>query len=195
MKKQVIIITMVMGVLSFGCKIANQGTIGEDTINLTIKQLVEKYGEQDKVRMEKGVTQMAMLWESKDGTKAEFTQYCLDNYIADPAVRERVFERLCRQFEAVFGGFNKMMVSLLEPVHVVNFEVLPIDEVLGAWNPMGLSVLSMIAVGSKRFSSLTEATTIFLAKQYRRHRAGCCAPLPHPPHLTTCCHISTPGAL
>jgi len=136
MKRQVIIITMVMGVLSFGVANASQHEIGNETINLSINKLVEKYGEQDKVRMEKGVKQMAMLWETKDGTKEEFTQYCVDNFIADPAVRERVFERLCRQFEAVFGGFNKMMVSLLEPVHVVNFEVLPIDEVLGAWNPM-----------------------------------------------------------
>ena len=136
MKQQVIIMMMAMSVLGFGCKTANQEAIGDDTIDLTIKKLVENYGEQEKVRMEKGVKQMAALWESKDGTKEEFLQYCLDNYIGVPAVRQQVFERLCRQFEAIFGGFNKMAVSLSEPVHVVDFESFPIDEAFGAWSPM-----------------------------------------------------------
>ncbi|MCL2131505.1 MAG: hypothetical protein FWH36_03480 [Lentimicrobiaceae bacterium] len=135
MKRQVIIITMAVGALSFGCKKTNQSGIGEDTIALTTNQLVEKYGEQEKVRMEKSVKQMAALWENKDGTKEEFTQYCLDNFIADEAVRQKVFERLCRQFEGIFGGFNKMNVSLREPVDVVDFEEFPIDEAFGAWSP------------------------------------------------------------
>ena len=136
MKKQVIIITMAVGVLSFGCKKANQQVIGEDTIELTVKQLVEKYGEQEKVRMEKGVKQMAALWENRDGTKTEFTQFCLENFVAEADVRQHVFERLCRQFEAIYGGFNKMVVSLLEPTHMTDFEEFPIDESFGAWSPM-----------------------------------------------------------
>ena len=136
MKRQVIIITMAMGMLSFGCKTASQKGIGDEVIDLTMKQLVEKYGEQEKVRMEKSVKQMAALWESKDGTKEEFIQFCLDNFIADSAERQHIFERLCRQFEAIYGGFNKMMVSLLEPTHVVDFESFSIDEAFGAWSPM-----------------------------------------------------------
>ena len=127
---------MTMVMLSLGCKTVNQNVIGDDTIALTTNQLVEKYGGEEKVRMEKGVRQMAALWESKDGTKEEFTNYCLENYIADEAVRQRIFERLCKQFEAIFGGFNKMAVSLLEPTHVTTFEYFPIDEAFGAWSPM-----------------------------------------------------------
>ncbi|MDR2585508.1 MAG: hypothetical protein LBC84_04710 [Prevotellaceae bacterium] len=135
MKRQIIIITMVMGVLGFGCKTVNQNVVTDETVNVTITQLVEKYGEQEQVRMEKGVKQMATLWESKDGTKEEFIEFCLENYIADAAVRERIFGRLCKQFEAIFGGFNKMAVSLLEPTHVTTFESFPIDEAFGAWSP------------------------------------------------------------
>jgi len=62
-------------------------------------------------------------------------QYCLDNFIADADLRQRVFERLCKQFEAIFGGFNKMSVSLMEPTHMVAFEWFPIDEAFGAWSP------------------------------------------------------------
>ena len=133
--KRIIIITMVMGFLGFGCKTVNQKAISDVTVNATITQLVEKYGGQEQVRMEKGVKQMAALWESKDGTKEEFTAYCLENYVADAAVRERIFERLCKQFEAIFGGFNKMAVSLLEPTHVTDFEYFSIDEAFGAWSP------------------------------------------------------------
>ncbi|MDR2971068.1 MAG: hypothetical protein LBU83_03980, partial [Bacteroidales bacterium] len=135
MKRQLIIITMVMGLLSFGCKTVNQKVVNDETVNVTVTQLVEKHGGQEQVRIEKGVKQMAALWESTDGTKEEFIQFCLENYIADAAVRERIFERLCRQFEAIFGGFNKMAVSLLEPTHVATFEYFPIDAAFGAWSP------------------------------------------------------------
>ena len=139
MKRQFIIIAMATSILMAGCKNQsqdqNQSAIPESTVNNVIKQLTEKYGESQKELIEKGVKQMANLWNKEDGDVSAFETFCMENYVGDPAMKQQVFERLCKQFESIGGGFNKMTVSLQEPIHMVDYEELPIDEMFGAWSP------------------------------------------------------------
>jgi hypothetical protein len=136
MKQKVIIIATVIGVLTVGCcNKDNKKTIGDDTISSVTKQLVDKHGEQNRVRIEKGVKQMASLWTKEDGDVSAFETFCLDNFIGDPTEREQIFERLCKHFETVYGGFNKMNVSLTEPIHEAAYTSFPIDEMFGSWDP------------------------------------------------------------
>jgi hypothetical protein len=136
MRYKIIIITVAMGILSTGCfNKDNQKVIGDDTVASITKQLIEKYGEQNSVRIEKGVKQMASLWEKEDGDATAFASFCLDNFIGDPTEREQIFVRLCKQFETIYGGFNKMTVSLMEPIHEVDYAPFSVDEMFGAWSP------------------------------------------------------------
>ncbi len=136
MKQQVIIIAMVASILSLGCSSKqNKKIINENTVQSVTKSLVGKYGEQNRTRIEKGIKQMASLWEERDGTASDFETFCLDNFIGDVKEREQVFERLCKQFETIYGGFNKMNVSLMEPIHMVDYISFPVDEMFGSWSP------------------------------------------------------------
>jgi hypothetical protein len=125
-----------MTVANMGCCDKESKTvIDNETTSRVTKQLVEKHGEQNRVRIEKGIKQMASLWETEDGDVSAFESFCLDNFIGDAAEREQIFKRLCLQFETIYGGFNKMNVSLMEPIHVVDYTPFPIDEMFGSWNP------------------------------------------------------------
>ena len=136
MKRKIMFIAVVVSalcLLSSGKK--GKKTISDAVVSSVAEQLVKTHGEQNRFRVEKGVKQMAALWNEKDGTSADFEAFCIENFIGDAKEREQIFERLCKQFETIYGGFNKMVVSLMEPVHVVDYESFDIDEMFGAWSP------------------------------------------------------------
>ena len=135
MKHKVIFIAVVASILSTSCvQKQSKKMISDETVSSLTKQLVEKHGEENRLLIEKGVKQMAALWEETDGTSAEFETFCTENFIGNAEEKEQIFDRLCKQFETIYGGFNKMTVSLMEPVHMIEYESFPIDEMFGAWS-------------------------------------------------------------
>lgn len=135
MKKQFIFIAMIISILTLGCKQKTHLVIPEKVVNNVVSQLTEKYGEQQKEVIERSIKQMASLWSKENGDISTFEDFCLENYVNDPTMKQQIFERLCKQFETIGGGFNKMTVSLMEPIHVVDYDPLPIDPMFGAWSP------------------------------------------------------------
>lgn len=86
-------------------------------------------------RVEKGVRQTARLWQPQDGTSTDFRNFCLRNYIAGPAERERVFHKVSRYFEALWGHFNETSLALQLNLHLDNGSLSDIDPMFGAYSP------------------------------------------------------------
>ena len=136
MKRTIIIIAVATGILSISCSNKQSSRlIGDDVILSVSEQLIKNHGEQNRICIEKSIKQMAALWNENDGNIHDFETFCLNNFIGDTKEKEQIFERLCKQFETVYGGFNKMVVSLTEPVHVIDYTPFPIDEMFAAWSP------------------------------------------------------------
>jgi hypothetical protein len=47
--------------------------IDRTTVQKTIKALIEKYGENERPRVEKSINQMANFWTEEDGSKKDFS--------------------------------------------------------------------------------------------------------------------------
>lgn len=142
MKNIVNFMFLLLFVGSVGC--SNQQTtdghveksvIGNDVIAATIKALAEKHPEVDGQRIERGVKQTAALWFSDNGDTEAFTNFCNENFIGDEQQLQVAFEKLSRNFEILHGHFNKMSLSLLEPLHLDMGEVTAIDQKFGAYSP------------------------------------------------------------
>jgi hypothetical protein len=118
-----------------GCQQNKAKTIDEKTVSSSIEALVEKYGESQRSKIEKGVSQCARLWEVEDGYADEFHRFVLENYIDNDSLRQRVFERIAMQLEGIYGGFNQMSVSLQEPLHVSDYEISIVDGMFAQWDP------------------------------------------------------------
>ncbi len=109
--------------------------ISESQIDKTQKALIDKYGEENKERIEKGVQQAAALWKEEDGGAEAFNKFCLENFIADQETLDKTFKRLSTNYEVILGHNNKIKLDLLRPLHLSNFEKTPIDQKFGAWSP------------------------------------------------------------
>lgn len=108
--------------------------IKQATMDKVIKQLTDSCGESSKFRIERGVKQVANLWNKEDGSTEEFEKFCLDNFIADSVKLNTLFGKLQNAFEVLYGNFNKMSYDLRLPVDLDGPELTPIDEMFASFS-------------------------------------------------------------
>jgi len=109
--------------------------ISSQAIENTIDSLTSKNASADKALIEKGVRQVAKLWQTQDGTEAEFSRFCMDNFVADTVEKKQLFLKISDYLEAISGNFNEMTLRLQRNVHEATGPLLPIDEAFAAYNP------------------------------------------------------------
>jgi len=109
--------------------------IRQETMDKVTKSLIDKYGKTNQFRIERGVKQVADFWTLKDGKPEEFEKFCQDNFIPDQKELNKLFIRLSDNFEAIYGLFNKLTLKLKWPLDVEGTDLLPIDQIFGAYSP------------------------------------------------------------
>ncbi|MGI6718559.1 MAG: hypothetical protein ACOX4D_05385 [Bacteroidales bacterium] len=139
MKK--LLILCCIPIIMFGCKnnsqepTKNEPIISSSFINTVIDEIAKTDDKIDKPLLERGVTQVSKFWTDEDGTKEDFKQFCIDNFMTTPEKKLELFNRIQYNLEVLFGSYNKISVELKLPLHVDEDEVLPIDYEFGALNP------------------------------------------------------------
>ncbi len=174
MKKIFFLLALPLILLAAGCNKPNGSVmeskmafIKQATLDKVIKQLTDSCGEASKPRIERGVKQVASLWESQDGDQEVFTAFCLENFIADTAKRDVLFNKLQRSFEVLYGNFNKMGMDLRIPVELSGDELTPVDEMFASFSPsshltddMFSNKIAFITMLNFPFYTLTEKTDL-----------------------------------
>ncbi|MBU8897107.1 hypothetical protein KRR26_15930 [Corallococcus sp. M34] len=95
-------------------------------------ELVAKHGEAQRVRIERGLTQVAALWRPEDGDLAEFAR---EQFVADPKVLDATFARMERLFEQLDGHMNEMGRELQWFTDLDLGPLLPVEPLLAAYDP------------------------------------------------------------
>ena len=113
----------------------DMGVISETTVASVIDQLAEKYGEDRKDLIQRGVSQAAALWKAEDGEAEIFEAFCLENYQGDDAARKTLFDKLSRNYELIWGHMNQMNLELNKPLHLDWGPIEPVDIMFGSYSP------------------------------------------------------------
>ena len=145
---------------------ATMYNIDQQCVEKTVKTLQEKYTGME-ARITRGVEQAAAFWTSADGTPEEFEAFCMENFVANPDERARMADQLEKNFESLWGCFNKMNVDLNLPIHVDGPEPTKLDEMFGAYSPsahftddMFEQKIAFIVVLNFPFYTLEEKNTL-----------------------------------
>lgn len=112
-----------------------QANISGKFADETAQKLIEKYGDEHKFRIKRGVEQVAKLWREEDGSKEDFEKFCMENFIADDMELDLAFNKVSKNWESLSGHMNKMTLDLNETLHLDKGEIRPIDLKFGAYNP------------------------------------------------------------
>ena len=127
MKKLLFLFALLFVTLSLKAQIP--ATVVQETIRTL------RTGASDPALLEKGVTQVARLWQAEDGTAEEFQAFCQENHISDPVEKERTFLKVSDYLEAIYGYYNQMAVRLQWNITIDDGPLDPIDERFAAFSP------------------------------------------------------------
>lgn len=139
--KKISFVPVILLMLIFACgspmskQSTSTGFISSSTMQTAIKQLTDSASADQKPLIEKGVMQVAKLWQQSDGSQDEFIKFCADNLAKDSTARKQLFNKLQTAFETLFGAYNKMGLDLRMPVDLDLGEVTPIDEMFASFAP------------------------------------------------------------
>ncbi|HVE83746.1 MAG TPA: hypothetical protein VND93_12885 [Myxococcales bacterium] len=98
-----------------------------------VAALVKKHGEPSRARIERGVKQVASFW--REGEDGDLEAFCLEQFQADPAQLDALFNRLESALEQLDGHFNEIARAWRWGTDVETAPLLPVDPLLSAFDP------------------------------------------------------------
>src|SRR5213082_59236 len=99
------------------------------------RELLGKYGEAQRARLERGLHQVAELWRPEDGDAAAFEEFVRANFAGDQATLDTMFSRFERLLEQLGGHMHEINREFRQQMDLDLGPVLPFDETFGGYDP------------------------------------------------------------
>lgn len=108
--------------------------ISDNHINMVVAKIKEMHGEELSFRIERGVAQVAELWQATDGSENDFTEFCVSSFVGDETKLKILFDKLQHSFETLFGYFHKIDAELKVPLHLEGPTIDEVDMMFGSYD-------------------------------------------------------------
>ena len=99
------------------------------------KELVAKYGESQRTRLQRGLQQVAEFWRTDDGAAPAFEDFVRTNFAGDRATLDTMFNRLESLLEQLGGHMHEINREFRQQADLDVGPVLPFDEIIGGYDP------------------------------------------------------------
>lgn len=133
MKRIKFLLLAVMGVMCI-CNISAK-TIGDSMVTDVVAKMTATNEDVDKELLQRGVSQVASLWQESDGSAEDFAKFVTDNYAPTAEARHELFSKLSKAFEVLLGTQNQVAIELSLPTILAGPEPTNIDYIMSAFNP------------------------------------------------------------
>lgn len=97
--------------------------------------LVQKYGEEQRVRAQRGLHQVAEFWTEKDGNAAEFEEFVATNFAGDQATLDTMFQRYQSLLEQYFGHMQEIGREFRQQADLDRGPILAFDDIFAGYDP------------------------------------------------------------
>ncbi len=99
------------------------------------KELIAKYGESQKARIQKGINQVADYWRAEDGDAEVFEEFIKRNFAGDQQTLDEMFKRYEYLLEKLYGHLNEIGLAFREQADLDIGKIYPFDEIFAAYSP------------------------------------------------------------
>ena len=113
----------------------NASTINEDVVAEAVNNIAAKNSYINKSLLQRGVSQVAALWQDSDGTAEDFTAFITENFARTAEARHELFKKLSTAYEVLLGTQNQVAIELSLPTILAGPEPTNIDYIMSAFNP------------------------------------------------------------
>jgi hypothetical protein len=106
-----------------------------DSIAKLQSELTAKYGAQQKLRLERGLHQVAEFWRADDGDAATFEDFVRTNFAGDQTTLDTMFSRFQSLLEQLDGHMHEINREFNQQSDLDLGPMLPFDEVFAGYDP------------------------------------------------------------
>ncbi len=99
------------------------------------KELISKYGEAQRERVQRGLKQVAAFWRSGDGPQGEFESFVRTNFTGDQIALDVLFNRFESLLEKLNGHMTEIGRHFRVQTELDLGSILPFDELFAAYDP------------------------------------------------------------
>ena len=114
---------------------AAQPTWLAESVGVLEQELVDRYGEPQRQRAQRGLAQVAEFWRVDDGEREAFESFVLGNFAGDPGVLDEMFDRYDELLEQLDGHMLEILLAFRRQSDLDVGPILPFDEKFAAYNP------------------------------------------------------------
>ncbi len=125
-------------VLGLGAEQSAQGgptPAMQQTIDRLQEELVTRYGQAERPRIEQGIKQAAGFWRPEDGDEKAFAAVVTTYFAGDSVARNAFFTRMEKSVESLDGHMTEIARDFRWQTDLDLGEVYPFDEVLAGYDP------------------------------------------------------------
>jgi hypothetical protein len=97
--------------------------------------LIAKYGDQQRPRIERGLHQVSEFWRAEDGDEAAFEEFIRINFAGNQATLDTMFNRFQNLLEQLNGHMHEIRREFNQQSDLDLGPVLPFDEVFAGYDP------------------------------------------------------------
>ena len=105
------------------------------TLAKSEKVLVDKYGEAQRARAQRGLKQISEFWNDKDGNSAAFEEFVTANFAGDQATLDTMFNRYDALLEQYNGHMQEVGREFRTQAELDRGPILPFDDIFAGYDP------------------------------------------------------------
>jgi hypothetical protein len=98
-------------------------------------ELVAKYGESQRARLQRGLKQVADFWRAEDGNAATFEEFVRTHFAGDQKTLDTMFERFQYNLEQLDGHMQEIGREFRQQSDLDLGPILPFDELFAGYDP------------------------------------------------------------
>jgi hypothetical protein len=106
-----------------------------DSVQKLERELTAKYGEPQRLHVQRGLRQVAGFWRTEDGDAAILEDFVRANFAGDQAALEVVFDRFQQNLEELGGHMHEITREFRNQLDLDRGPVQPFDEIFAGYDP------------------------------------------------------------
>ena len=125
----------VAAVLAAPALAQQQPTVMNASMQKLETELVAKYGESQRERLQRGMKQVAQFWRAEDGDAAALEDLVRTHFAGDPQTLDALFNRMQFVLESIYGHMTEIGRDLQWQSDLDIGTVYPFDEIMAGYSP------------------------------------------------------------
>lgn len=109
--------------------------MNQQAVTTAIETLEKQHGEQQVQRINKGVKQVALVWQESDGSPSDFINFCTTYFESEKNKLDAIFARIEKNLESIYGHNHEVIRDLSSAIQLDIGPLLNIDYLFAQYNP------------------------------------------------------------